>query len=95
MLIRGDALIDTITISFTISGSRGDWKITTTSGGIIAQDETVERTWFPLFSEMLSTAFENASRRRFPERQQQASDDRGGTILGRASPSLATQRPET
>jgi hypothetical protein len=68
MLIRGDALIDTITISFTISGSRGDWKITTTSGGITAEDETVERTWFLLFSEMLSTAFKSANRRRFPER---------------------------
>ena len=68
MFIRGDALVDTITISFAISGSRGDWKITTTSGGITAEDETVERTWFPLFSEMLATAFENANRRRFPQR---------------------------
>jgi hypothetical protein len=37
-------------------------------GGVVTSDETVERTWFPLFSEMLSTAFENANRRRFPER---------------------------
>jgi hypothetical protein len=68
MLIRGEALIDTITLAFTVSGQKNDWKITVTSGGVTTEDETVERTWFLLFSEMLSTAFESANRRRFPER---------------------------
>ena len=52
----------------SLTASVAGAQVTTTSGGITAEDETVERTWFPLFSEMLSTAFENASRRRFPER---------------------------
>ena len=70
MLIRGEALVDTVTIAFTISGPRNDWNVTiTTSGGITGTDATIERTWFPLFTEMLAAAFESANRHRFPGRK--------------------------
>ncbi|MGA7153784.1 MAG: hypothetical protein WBY84_20650 [Pseudolabrys sp.] len=70
MLIRGEALIDTITLAFTISGKRGEWSVSITApGGVVTSDETTERTWFPLFTEMLASSYENACRRRFPGRQ--------------------------
>ena len=73
MLIRGEVLIDTFTLAFTVSGSRGDWSVTVTAAdGIETKDETCEATWYPLFSEMLTTAFKNAQRRRFPERHKEA-----------------------
>lgn len=72
MLIRGEALIDTVTLAFTISGKRGEWAVSVTAPGNIAtSDETVEATWYPLFTEMLASAFENANRRRFPERHRE------------------------
>ena len=72
MLIRGEALIDTITLAFTISGKRREWSVTITApGGIMTQDETVAATWYPLLNEMLAAAFESANRRRFPERQRE------------------------
>jgi hypothetical protein len=73
MYIKGEALHGTFTIGFTISGQCGDWTIRTTSpGNITKEDQTTEKTWFPLLSEMLSAAFEAANRRRFPERQSEA-----------------------
>jgi len=69
MLIKGEALIQTFTFGFSISGHRNEWRIAITSpGNITTEDETVEATWYPLFSEMLRAAFESANRRRFPER---------------------------
>jgi hypothetical protein len=70
MLIRGEALIDTITLAFTISGKRREWSVTITAPGGMTQDETVAAIWYPLLNEMLAAAFESANRRRFPERQQ-------------------------
>jgi hypothetical protein len=35
-------------------------------GGFVTEDETCERTWHTLFSEMTTAAFRAASRRRFP-----------------------------
>jgi hypothetical protein len=73
MLIRGEALIDTVTMAFTISGKRGEWRVTVTGpGNITTEDETVEATWYPLFTEMLRAAFEGANRRRFPARHSEA-----------------------
>lgn len=70
MLLKFEALIGTITLTGSVSGKRGEWCVSITApGGVVTSDETTERTWFPLFSEMLSAAFENANRRRFPERQ--------------------------
>ena len=72
MLIRGEALIDTITLAFTISGKRGEWIGDDHGTGRRSQteDETVERDLVSALSiEMLATAFESANRRRFPERQ--------------------------
>ena len=41
------------------------WTIQTPSpGNITKEDQTTEKTWYPLLSEMLTAAFENASRRR-------------------------------
>ena len=73
MFIRGEALVDTVTLTFAISGKRGEWAVTITQpGGIVTEDETVEASWYPLFTEMLRAAFENANRRRFPERHREA-----------------------
>ena len=59
MLIRGEALIETITLAFTISGKRGEWAVSITApGGVVTSDETTERTWFPLFTEMLASSYE-------------------------------------
>ena len=66
MFIKGEALHGVFTVSFTISGERGDWTIRTTSpGNITKEDQTTEKTWYPLLSEMLSAAFEAANRQRF------------------------------
>ena len=65
MLIRGSALVGTVTIEFTVSGQRGDWKVAMTApGGVVTEDETTERQWHLLFTEMLSTAVEGTNRRR-------------------------------
>ena len=73
MLIKGEALIQTFTFGFAISGQRGDWTVAITSpGNVVTEDATVERTWYPLFTEMLAAAYENAQRKRFPERRSEA-----------------------
>jgi hypothetical protein len=57
------------TLSFSIHGERGAWKVTITApGSFTKSDETTERTWYPLFAEMLASACETVYRRRFPER---------------------------
>jgi hypothetical protein len=69
MLIRGEALVDTITVAFTISGQRRDWTITVTPpGGSTKEDQTVESHWHVLFGEMLADALEVVRNRRHPER---------------------------
>ena len=76
MFIRGEVLIETITLAFTVSGQRGDWCVTVTAAdGIKTEDQTCEREWFPLFSEMLALAFKNASKRRFPQHSRYAVRD--------------------
>ena len=46
MFIKGEVLNGTITLGFTVSGERGDWKVRITSpGGITIEDETTERHW--------------------------------------------------
>ena len=62
MVVRGEALIGSFTIAFTIHGQRNDWQVTVTApGGSVSEYETQEATWFPLFNEMLAAASENAS----------------------------------
>ena len=69
MLIRGEALIETVTLAFTISGKKGEWCVSVTQpGGIVAQDETCETTWYPLLTELLSTGFRTTQRRRLADR---------------------------
>jgi hypothetical protein len=69
MLIKGDVLIQSITLNFSIHGKRNEWTVAITApGGVVTEDETVEATWYPLFTELLSTAYESACRQRFPER---------------------------
>jgi hypothetical protein len=73
MLLKGEALIQSYTFSYSISGERGDWTVVITSpGGIKTEDTTVERTWYPLFSEMLGDAYHAAQKKRFPERRVEA-----------------------
>ena len=69
MLIKGEALIGTVTLAFTVSGERGNWAVSVTPpSSTTVTDETTERTWFPLFTEMLTTACETAKRKRQLER---------------------------
>ena len=73
MFIKGEALVGTVTVSFTISGQKNDWAVSITAPGeIVTTDETVELTPYPLFSEMLRTAVENANRRRGIPAQREA-----------------------
>jgi hypothetical protein len=70
MLLKGEVLIESVTLNFAIHGKRNEWTVTIVApGGITTEDETVEATWYPLFNEMLSAAYEGACRRRFPERE--------------------------
>ena len=69
MLIRGEALIGTVTVAFAVSGRRNEWMVSITSpGGVTKSGETVEKDWAPLLNEMLADAHDDAIRRRFPER---------------------------
>ncbi|MGA7209624.1 MAG: hypothetical protein WBV76_14780 [Pseudolabrys sp.] len=82
MLIRGEALIDTITLAFTISGKRGEWSVSITApGGVVTSDETTEKTWYPLLTEMLAAAHDAAIKRRFPGRESASEAARGGFLL--------------
>ena len=70
MLIRGEGLIDTVTLAFTISGKRGERKVSVTApGGTATEDETVEATWCLLLNEMLLAAYETVRRKRSPARE--------------------------
>ena len=74
MVIRGEVQIDVFTFSFTIHGSRGDWKLSITApgvpfGSVTTEQEINEPTWFQAFNEMLSDAYEGACRQRFPGRE--------------------------
>jgi hypothetical protein len=70
VVVRGEVQIQSFTLGFTVAGERNNWTVVITSpGGIKTEDTTVERTWFPLFSEMLSEAYHSAQKKRFPERQ--------------------------
>ena len=65
MLIKGEALIDSVTLAFTVSGKRGEWKVSVTApGGTATEDETVEATWYLLLNEMLLAAYETVRRKR-------------------------------
>ena len=69
MLIRGEGLIDTVTLAFTISRKRGEWKVSVTAPGTATEDETVEATWYLLLNEMLLAAYETVRRKRSPARE--------------------------
>jgi hypothetical protein len=59
MLLKGEALIATVTIGFTVHGKSGEWTITTKApGNITSECETQESTPYPLLDEMISAAFE-------------------------------------
>lgn len=68
MLLKGEALIHSITIGFSASGEAGAWKINVSApGNITSESETAESTPYGLLDEMLTAAFD-ACCRRFPER---------------------------
>lgn len=67
MLLRGEALIQSFTIGFSVSGERGNWRVTTNApGGVVSECETQEATWFLLFNDMLADAYETASHNKIP-----------------------------
>jgi hypothetical protein len=68
MLLRGEALISTFTLGFSVSGERGDWKVSVTGpSGIASENETQEDGPYDLLDEMLTSTFETCCRR-FPQR---------------------------
>jgi hypothetical protein len=70
MLIRGEALVDTVTLAFTISGKRGERKVSMTAPGATAtEDETAEATWYLLLNEMLLATYETVRHKRYPARE--------------------------
>ena len=70
MLMRGEALIDTVTLAFTISGKRGEWKVSVTAPGATAtEDETAEANWYLLLNEMLLATYVTVRRKRYPARE--------------------------
>jgi hypothetical protein len=73
MVIKGEALIGAYTFGFAVSGHRGNWEVSINSpGNITKSDETSERTWFLLFSELLAESYHAAQKKRFPERRVEA-----------------------
>jgi hypothetical protein len=69
MLIRGEALIATITLSFAIHGERNAWNVTVTApGGVVNEADTHDATPYAVFNEMLAEGYEAAMRHRSPAR---------------------------
>jgi hypothetical protein len=69
MVINGEVLIDTVTLSFTVSGQRNEWAVSIKAPhNVSVEDETVEASWFPLLNELIADAYTTAFGRRFPER---------------------------
>jgi hypothetical protein len=69
VLLKGEALIDSFTLGFAISGKRNDWKVSVTGPGDIAEEaETRAATPYELFDEMLLSVYAAAVRYRFPGR---------------------------
>jgi hypothetical protein len=65
MLMKGEALIGTFTLAFTVSGERGNWTVAVSGpSGETLQDETCERSWHVLFDELLAEACAAARRQR-------------------------------
>jgi len=65
MFMKFEVLVGTVTVTGTISGKRNEWTVRIEApGGIVTTDETVELTPYPLLSEMLVAAIDNAKRRR-------------------------------
>lgn len=73
MLIKGEVLMDTFTFGFSVHGQRGGWTLVVTApsfpGNTTSEDTTTEPTWYRLFNEMISDAYEGACRKRFPGRE--------------------------
>jgi hypothetical protein len=68
MVLRGEALIQSITLGFSIAGERGDWRVNVTGPGHIANDsETQDAMPYQLLHAMLLTTFSEVARQ-FPSR---------------------------
>ena len=69
MLIKGEALISTVTLNFSVHGKRNEWTVSVSAPeGASWTDETVERHWAKLLDELLVAAHDAVIRKRFPER---------------------------
>jgi hypothetical protein len=65
MLIKGEVLISTVTLNFSVHGKRYAWVVSVSGpGGVSKTDETVERHWAPLLDELLVAANDAVLRRR-------------------------------
>ena len=65
MFIKGECLLGTVTLNFWIHGEKSNWTVKITGPhGLALEDQTVERAWFGLFSELLASASETVKRKR-------------------------------
>jgi len=53
-----------VKLAFTVSGERGEWVVRVTGEVTTTENETVEKSWFPLWSEMIATAGQAIRRKR-------------------------------
>jgi hypothetical protein len=68
MVLRGEALIQAVTLGFSVAGERGDWRINVTGPGHIENDsETNAESPYILLDAMLKTTFSEVARK-FPQR---------------------------
>jgi hypothetical protein len=68
MLLRGEALVSSFTLGFSVFGERGDWKVSVSGpSGISSENETQEESPYDLLDSMLTATFETCCRR-FPQR---------------------------
>ena len=57
MLIKGEALIHSFTLPFSIHGQPGNWKVTVSGPQLRLESETREDTAYSLLDEMLTAGF--------------------------------------
>jgi hypothetical protein len=69
MLLKGEALIQSVTLNFACHGERGDWRVSVSFGpGHISNDsETQDAMPYTLLDAMLKTTYAEVASR-FPER---------------------------
>ena len=67
MILRGEALVATFTINFTLSGDEDRWKVAVDANGVLPLEKETADNPYLLLQAMIAAAFA-ACCKRFPER---------------------------